>query len=62
MAKSTTAKIHHDESSEYESEYETEPAKVFHRRLSTQNYVKSTVSIIIIFCKCHFFNCHVWNH
>lgn len=54
MAKSTTAKIHHDESSEYESEYETEPAKIFHRRLSTQNYVKSTVSIIVL-SKCEFF-------
>lgn len=42
MAKRTTAKHHHEESSE--SENETEPAKIFHRRLSTN--VKSSVSII----------------
>lgn len=41
MARRTTAKHHHDESSE--SENETEPAKIFHRRLSTN--VKSSVSI-----------------
>lgn len=40
MAKRTIAKHHHEESSE--SENETEPAKIFHRRLSTN--AKSSVS------------------
>lgn len=40
MAKRTTGKHHHDESSE--SENENEPAKIFHRRLSTNG--KSAVS------------------
>lgn len=43
MAKRLTAKHHHEESSE--SENETEPAKIFHRRLSTN--VKSSVSIAL---------------
>lgn len=47
MAKRTTArsKHHHEESSE--SENETEPAKIFHRKLSTnaKSAVSSTIRI-----------------